>query len=317
MKVSYLGNFGPTYSTESHVALSLESLGHEVNRIQEGETPAADVPVYVERFESDLFLHTQTYGLALSSGTKEEREIMVDTLNSICPTAFFHLDLWWGLARQDQLLDESTREPWTRYHHVFTADGGHPDQWRSIGVNHHWLPPGVVHTEAYDGTPRREFMCDIAFVGSWRGYGHEEHWPTRQAMLRQLERRYSRRFAKFPIRQAIRGTDLTDLYASCKIVVGDSCMAGQIPNYWSDRVPETIGRGGFLVHPYVHGIETIHPYSIYYEAGNWDEMFKVIDIYLEDERTREYARDIAAKDCRENHTYRSRMQELLSVVFDD
>lgn len=313
--MAYLGNFSVPYSTESHVAASFVAEGHEVVMIQEGAQPALEVVDIVKSSHCDMFLHTQTYGLAASSGTLEERHDMTAKLNAHLPTAFFHLDRWWGLEREQQVSANPDQEPWTAYHHVFTADGGHSEQWKDARVNHHWLPPAVYHAEAYDGTPRREFTSDIAFVGSWRSYGHKEWEPTRLDMLHQLRRRYGRRIKFWPQRQAIRGTDLTDLYASVSVVVGDSCLAGSPTHYWSDRVPETMGRGGFLIHPDVEGIRVQHPNLVTFQPGNWAELFEKIDYYLDHSDHRERVRVDQAAHTRERHTYRNRVRTVIDTVF--
>lgn len=225
------------------------------------------------------------------------------------PTVAYHLDLWHGLEREQQLREE----PYFRCDHFFSTDGGdHP--WPELGINHHWLPPAVYHAEAYDGTPRDEYRADIAFVGSHRSYGHKEHEPVRLEMLRRLHRRYRRRLKLFPMGKAVRGTDLTDLYASVKVVIGDSCLAGKIPGYWSDRVPETMGRGGFLIHPDVERITEQHPYLVTYEPGNWEQLIEWIDYYLAHDGNREAARAAQAEDTRERHTYQQRMQTVLEVT---
>lgn len=310
-RISYLGNHSVPYSTESHVAASLEALGHSVQRLQEGETRATDVAMYVERFESDVFLWTQTYGLAVTGGSIEQRETMLDEIADLgVPTVAYHLDLWWNLDREDQLRSE----PYFRCDHVFTTDNLH-DRWAAIGVNHHYLPPGVYHSEAYDGTPRPMFFSDIAFVGSWRSYGHSEHHPLRMAMLNALRRKYGKnRFKCWPLRQAIRGTQLTDLYASVKVVVGDSCLAGQVPGYWSDRVAETTGRGGFLIHPYVPGILDTHPSLVTYPAGDWDALIDKVDYYLANPEDRELNRKENAEYTRMHNCYTHRMQTVLDIV---
>lgn len=313
-RIAYLGNFSVPYSTESHVAASLESLDHAVLRIQEGEVAPETVAENTIEFQADMFLWTQTYGLAESGGTRDDRNEMLHSLFlADIPTVGYHLDRWWGLNREDQILVE----PFFNVDFLFTADGGHEQEWTDAGVNHIWLPPGVYHAEAYDGTPRSQYTCDVAFVGSWRQYGHEEWWPTRKAMLSALRARYGRRFKRFPVRQAVRGTDLTDLYASCKIAIGDSCLVGNPSNYWSDRIPETTGRGALLVHPYVEGLSEVHRFLPTFEPGNWKQMFEVIDYYLLNNETREEYRKVNATDTRNNHTYRNRMQEVIRVVLGD
>ena len=54
--------------------------------------------------------------------------------------------------------------------------------------------------------------------------------------------------------------NLNDLIASCKVIIGESIIH---PYYWSNRIYETIGRGGFCLHAYHEGIE--NEYTSLYE----------------------------------------------------
>jgi len=251
----------------------------------------------------------------MDSGPKDDRLRARDQIQAMgIPTAFYHLDLWWSLARQDHLLTDP--EPWVEYDFLFTADGGHQDEWASIGANHTWSPPGVYHAEAYDGIPSPAYTCEVAFVGAHRSYAHTEHWPVRQAMLRALRRRYGRRFRMFPERgPALRGAALNDLYASVKVVVGDSCLAGKIPRYWSDRTPETTGRGGFLIHPSVVGYAEAHPHVPTFPAGDHAAMLSLIDHFLAHPAERVAARLLASAHTRTHHTYRTRLAWVLDTIF--
>lgn len=315
LRICYNGNHLPSHSTESHVALSLESLGHQVIRIQEGDTPALEVANIVLREQPNLYFHTQTYGLAVTSGTYQERQDALSWIQSAgIPNAYFHLDKWLGLAREEQLVNSP--EPWTRMAYVFTADGSSPDRWKELGINHYWSPPGIVHTEAIDGTrPREKYRSDVVYVGSHTSYAHEEHWPIRRKMLDVLRQHYGRRFKCWPVKGAIRGLELNDLYASCKVSVGDSCLAGQTTRYWSDRIPESTGRGSLLVHPYVEGLEEYHPDLPIFQPGKWDQMLDTIDGYLENDESREVMRKRNAEHTRTHHTYAHRMKTILDTIF--
>lgn len=305
MRIAYLGNFEPPHSTENHVARSLESMGHEVDRMQEGVLRALDAPAMAR--DSDLFLWTQTQSLAEQGGSLDDRREMLRRMP--VPTAGFHLDRWWGLGREHLVREE----PFFRVDRLFTADGGHDEQWEDLGVSHYWLPPGVVHDECVDAEPSHKEL-DVIFVGAWRDYGHPEWWPTRREMLEQLRRRYGRRFTCWPQGPAIRGLELNRLLASAKVVVGDSCLAGSAERYWSDRVPETTGRGGFLIHPEVKGLSGQHPSVATWELGDLDQLYALIDYYLAFPRERERARAHQAHETRTRHTYMDRMQRLLSEM---
>ena len=89
---------------------------------------------------------------------------------------------------------------------------------------------------------------------------------------------------------SIRNHDLNRLYASVKVCVGDSlCPGFNHPRYWSDRLPETIGRGGFIIHPRIEGIEEEYGGRVeLFGFNDWDTLKLKIDYYLasEDERIR-------------------------------
>lgn len=312
MLVSYLGNFSVPYSTESHVALALETNGHQVRRLQEGTIRATEVPAAVAG--SDLFLWTQTYGLALSGGSDEERAWMLDALREqSVPTVGYHLDRWWGLRREEQVR----HDPFFRVDLLCTADGGHAEDWASEGISHRWFPPGVSATECDPGQFRAELASDVAFVGSWQGSYHPE-WGHRSALVEWLRNRYQHRvrFWPQPDQPAVRGPRLRDLYASVKVLVGDSCLVGGSNNYWSDRIPETLGRGGFLLHPRVDGLEEHFKDGEHlrlWTLGDWDELDCLLECSLGDDATRYRIAQEGRAHVLAHHTYEVRMRQLVEA----
>lgn len=313
-RVAYLGNFSVDFCTEVHVAASLKALGHEVVRLQEGEVRAVDVAASAEG--CDLFLWTQTYGLAVNGGSIEEREAMLDDLRSAgIPSVGFHLDRWWGLGREDQVATE----PFFTVDHLFTADGGHDEQWAAAGIRHLWSPPAVFHEETVGGRFRQQLVSDIAFVGSWRG-GYHPEWTHRPELIAHLRQTWRRQLRLWPLQphRPVRGAMLRDLYASVKVVVGDSCLVGGATHYWSDRIPETLGRGGFLLHPYVEGIEehyTDGEHLRLWQTGDWAELDRLIAYYLEHDDERQAIARAGQAHVRAHHTYLNRMERVLDVVF--
>jgi hypothetical protein len=159
------------------------------------------------------------------------------------------------------------------------------------------------------------FPHEIIFTGS-RGY-HSEY-GFRPMLVDWLRATYGDRFGHYGndgIR-VLRQHDLNVALASAKVVVGDSCFGGR-PNYVSDRYYETRGRGGFLLHPQVSGVDLC---GVATYAGNCDDEkladLKVkIDYYLENGEAREMLRKQGFEWVANNETYTHRAQQILETVF--
>jgi FkbM family methyltransferase len=308
--VPYVGNFRAPHSTENHVADALRALGIDVMPIQEDDSSAWDSLGAVERleaYEPEFVLWTHTYGLAPEGGfnwVKHWRERGVTTVG-------YHLDRWIGLERETAL----DTEPFFRQDLLVTADGGHAQEWQDRGINHVWMPPAVARVEAErEGVFRDEFDYDVVFVGSWQNY-HPDDWPYRRQLIERLLDRYPGRFRPFCCHY--RGQDLADLYATARVVVGDSCLAGSTSNYWSDRIPETLGRGGFLIHPDVEGLDDWYEPGrdlATYPLGDFDGLFHEIDGALADEIGRRKIATTGRALVLSHDLYEHRMVELRRLV---
>lgn len=314
-RVLYIGNFQPQHSTENEVRIALEANGVEVVKAQEDtfdwSTRAAAGCTFVMWTHSHHFTKPEIYPKIkrFQSAMRKAKRPMVG----------YHLDRWLGLGREAQL----DYDPYFAQSLLCTADGGHDDIWQAKGINHAWFPPGVSHVDAERevDSKRQLRVKHVAFVGSWLGY-HEE-WPWREQMVLFLRRRYGHTLALYPkYGRSIRGRELNVLYASVPIIIGDSCLAPRrdgtsITRYWSDRIPETIGRGGFLLHPYVEGIEDhFEPgeHFALYEPGDTEQLVATIESW----RNQNSERARIAKNGREHvleyHTYKRRMEQLLPLV---
>lgn len=316
MNVAYVGNFKAPWCTEVHVAASLEALGHTVTRLQ--EQPMLDWPGVVtaaRAADAQLLLWTRTWDQDGEACLKALAELRADGV----PSAFYHLDRWWGLEREYQVHSE----PFFRCDVVFSPDGGNDQRWLDAGVNHRWLPPGVFGPECTGGRadPRR-YPYDVVFVGS-SPYPHTEWAAYRAELLARLREAYGPRFGVLPgsnpggaRRRPIRGRDLTSLYATAKVVVGDSCLAGGATHYWSDRVPETLGRGGFLIHPEVEGLRDWYsPADLpTYPVGDFDTLLHMVDHYLNTPDEREAVRAHGQATVLGRDTYLHRMATVLDVM---
>lgn len=313
MKIAYIGNFNATHSTENHVKQAWEHLGHHVVRVQEESVKEWEILI-TRMAEIDLVLWTRTASLSEVIGHRRQWRMLSEAKRLHKPTVSFHLDRWWGLDRQAAAWEE----PFFRTDFVITADGGHDAEWQSIGVNHVWLPPAVSLPETELGEYRQGYASDITFVGSWQD-GYHAEWTHRPELVQWLKRNYpdQMRFWPRPGQPAIRGKDLRDLYASVKIVIGDSCLVGNATRYWSDRIPETVGRGGYLIHPYVEGLDehfTIGEHLMTWGIGDWSSLSKIIDQSLnQPEKTAEIA--ITGREhVREHHTYDVRVEQIIDIA---
>jgi hypothetical protein len=306
--IAYIGNFRPSWSTENYIARSFEDIGIEVVRLQEDDRTSDEVIETCGRFNPQLLLYTRTWGL------KDGKEAMFRVIERCrakqIPTATFSLDLYWGINRENMIMSD----PMFRTDIVFTADGGRAEDWKRAGVNHVWLPPGIYAKDCFFGTLRDEFKADVGFTGTVDHY-HSE-WPFRRQLVDALRMTYGSRFKWWGNQNNVRGWDLNDLYASCRVMVGDSLAR---PFYWSDRVPETMGRGGLLIAPEIEGMRE-QGYRegnlVFYEPGNIADCLAMVEMTLnllseEDYRTsRSWAMDLT----KQRHTYEHRCRAMLDAI---
>jgi FkbM family methyltransferase len=301
--IMYVGNFRPPHSTENHVSQALRNIGHDVIPLQEDDAATWDT---LRDARPDLVLWTRTWSLP-----EFDQVGVLDELRAAgVPTVGYHLDRWWGLPREHQVLDE----PFFRCDVMVTADGGHDEMWDAACVTHWWFPPAVLAEQAVLGKPVARRRYPVGFVGSWHRY-HPE-WPWRTELIRHLRRMYGREFVAWPQggQPAVRGPALADVYASIDVVVGDSCLVGEASRYWSDRIPETLGRGGFLIHPYVEGIEdhyTDGEHLVLVEPQSWPAMRDAIEKWRRDPDGRAEIAAAGRAHVLAHHTYEHRMTELV------
>jgi hypothetical protein len=308
MKITFLGNFGVSYSSENHHVKTLESLGHEVICLQEGKVDGNEI--VKQALTSDLFVVVHTHGwvtpiLPLSD--------VLRLLKGKVTTLTYHLDLWFGIDRQKDL---ETDDFYKLIDHFFCTDKLMADWFNdNTKVKGHFLPAGVYHEETYLlDLPKTN---DVIFVGS-KGYHNE--WKWRPQLIDWLYQAYGDRFKHYGNDGlgVVRGDDLNRLYASTKIVVGDTlCLNFNYPYYLSDRVFETTGRGGFLLMPYIKGIEDLFKVGkeiITFKFGDFKDLKSKIDYYLEHDDEREEIRIAGFERTKKDHNYKNRWITILDEI---
>lgn len=334
MRITFLGNFRVDYTSETHHKKSLEALGHEVIPLQESEVSTEQV--FNEASKSDMFVWVHTHGWRTRSATNSQT--MEDVLSLLkrlkVPTVTYHLDLWFGLRRQNDL---DTDPIYKNIDYFFTCDKLMADYFNEkTDVKGVYLPAGVFQDDM-EFIPDAPKTHDVIFVGS-KTY-HPE-WPYRPKLVNWLRATYGSRFTHVGgdgDTGIIRGKELTKFYNETKVVVGDSLVLGfDYPYYWSDRLYETAGRGGFQIFPQITGIQD--EYSTYdfklddgwmwdaapapielvtYEFDNFTMLKQRIDYYLEHDKEREEIRKNAFERTKRDHTYLNRWKFIIDTVNGD
>ena len=322
-KILFIGNFTQQHCSEVHWAKTLESIGNTVIRVQENGYNSKQLGDFLDCQDFDIFLFVRTWGETVTLDhlkCLKERNI---------PTVSYHLDLYVGLARKYLHRNKTFEnvlhtDPFWQCDYVFSPDGDPNSQniFEENGINHYYMKPGVFEPECILNL-KQEHKYDVLFVGggdkigSPHIYGHPE-WNYRNELITWLYKNYNN-FTKFGHPQeTIRNERLNELYSNTKIVIGDSvCVGFNHTYYWSDRIYETIGRGGFLIHPYIKGLEeefTDGENIVFYEYGNFEQLKEKIDYYLEHSEEREKIRKAGFELVKSKCTYTDRMKQMLEVV---
>lgn len=319
LKIAYVGNFEPEYSTENDVRIAFESLGHIVIKLQEGDqynpNKASWQQVRDTALNSDMLLWTGTWGDAYN--LTDVMDLVHELAVKNIPSATIHLDTFWSTGRAGR---KWWLEPMFQMGYIFTADGDYVTQWENMGKNHLWLPPAVRHTASHFGKSRPEYECDLAFVGSnGQGY-HEDVWSYRKELVDFLRTASERNGWKFKniggdLPKVDRSEDMNDFYASAKVTVGDSlCLKKDEAKYWSDRVPEATGRGGFLIMPKIKRMMYDYDKMPVYDWGNFEQLEEMIKHYLANPAERNNIAKVCQYITNEEHTYVNRAKTILNIV---
>ena len=330
-KITFLGNFRVDFTTESHHLKTFRKLGIEVETFQESE--ASIQQITKSALQSDMFMWTHTHGW----NTEGIAKLLKLLKEKGIPSVGYHLDLWMGIERQKNL----ETDPYWGLEYFFTVDKlfeGFMNSQEGL-PKAFYMPAGVLEDECYIGEKKAAYDFDVVFVGS-KVY-HKE-WPYRTQLIEWLEKTYGNRFANYGHhgKGVLRGEPLNNLYASAKVVVGDTlCKEFKYPFYYSDRIFETTGRGGFIIHPYIEGIQdefetqqynyslkhefndpiktfygTDRAEIITYPFGNFDYLKYLIDYFIKNDEEREAIKLRGHERTKKAHTYTQRLQYLLETI---
>lgn len=312
MRIVFCGNFRVDFTSETHHADSLQSMGHQVIRLQ--ETVATREQVLEEGLKSNLVVFVHTHGWE-TPGQLSWIELSNTLKNAGVPFITYHLDLWLGIGRQKDLDDMFYKS----LHHFFTVDKLMADYLNeNTNTVGHFIPAAVYDKEVYihpDYDPNN-FDNEVVFVGS-RQY-HSE-WTYRPTLIDWLKSNYNFKHVGSDGEGTVRGEALNRLYALSKIAIGDTLNIGfDYPYYSSDRLWESIGRGAFTIYPHIEGLDDYYEDGkevVFYKHGDFDDLKKKIDYYLEHDEEREKIRLEGQYKTKTTGTYLNRWHEILKELF--
>ena len=254
---------------------------------------------------ADMLLWMRTHDYNIKGGDGHQMLRRVEDLG--VATVGVHFDLYWGISHRQGRIG---REPWWSAQHVFTADGG-SHHWEGRSVNHHWCPPPFGTRYLGYGQADAAQTASAVFVGSYIPSIHSQH---RASLIRWAGKTWGRYFRHVgrTAPERVYGRALNDLYASSKLVLGESVMS---PYYWSDRLPRTLGRGGLLAYPHTQGLDEwgfTDEVMIRYRPGNFQEITQKFNaLSPADRRT---MTDSAITLVREKHLWRHRLAHIAEVA---
>lgn len=284
-KIAFIGKFARLHD-EEYIARSFEAIGCEVLRVSISIPPAYKES-QIKNFKPDIILYTKWISdidSAISSFRKEG-------VKTVC----WLFDLYFNYHREYQVSSYK----YFKSDYVFTTDNGHAHRWVEKGINHHCVRQGIYKDECIL-LPFESIKHEVVFVGS-----DNPLYPERKALISKIGADW---YGKKNTNE-VRGLELNKLYASTRIVIGDSYPSS---NYWSNRVVETLGRGGFLIHKETEGLKEEYPYLVTYTDEQ--DLLDKIEYYKTHEEER---RDIVKKNfewVRDNYTMDKKCKELLNYI---
>lgn len=195
--------------------------------------------------------------------------------------------------------------------YVCTPEGYAHNNYIELGINHFTLRQGIFNECCYKGIPIYQ-PYDIVFIGSVKNIYHS----YRKQLIEYLKNTYQDRFLHIGENEDdIRMDDLNNLIASCKIIIGESIPH---PQYWSNRIYETIGRGGFCLHVYHDGIEKEYQigkhFDVFYREEPFENLKEKIDYWLKNDELREKIANEGMIYTQKYHTLANRVNQLIEIL---
>jgi hypothetical protein len=290
MNILYIGKFKHSYSTEVYVTWALRAKGVTVYRCASMRSGNAII-AQINRWNPSAVLFSKLE-------IPETERVLNHCRRKGILTVCWQWDLFYGYRPKHPAQFKSDI--------LLTTDGGHQDRFERDGYNHSVLRQGI-HKPEHQLFNADSYDYDVAFVGT--RFGH----PSRRRLIAWLERNYGPKFVHLT---NTRGLSLNRTLAKVKVVVGDSYPSRR---YWSNRVYEITGRGGFLMHPETEGLDEEFSngcHYVVYDRRDYARLRDQIDYWVANNQEREAIRRQGFAHCGAHYTYSHRVSRLTEIISD-
>jgi len=322
MRIGYIGKFERIYD-EQGIAISLEKLGIEVVRYDINQIQN-NFNFFLEKLKTSKldFLMSPKWPIS------NLNELFTFCKANNIKTITYHPDGYYNYNVAPEHHSVLGNDNWIGTRHesvtrenknliyladfVFTPEGYANKAYKELGINHYTLRQGIYNGCCYKGNPIYK-PYDILFVGNDIG----PHHGYRHELITFLKETYKDRFLQIGKNNEheVRMDNLNDLIASSKIIIGESIIH---PFYWSNRIYETIGRGGFCLHAYHEGIEKEYEigkhFDVFYREKGFEEIANKINYWLKNNEKREQVANNGMIHTQKYHTLYNRVVELVKII---
>ena len=233
--------------------------------------------------------------------------------SDLCPTVMWYLD-------SRKTIDRRILERAKRMRYFFTVSLEDAEEFRAEGVRAFHLPQGYYLPEVPGTLSQEESTSEVAFIGNNNG---DEY---RLKFLKFLGRRYEltvwgkgwdalRGYCRVPDRRVF-GEDYRAVCKNTKIILGLHSFLGMRSKAGtvSNRIWNTLACGGFLLYQEVRDFSLLRDGEhLVFFSGIMDAKDK-IEYYLLHEEERRRISSEGQREVLENHSYTSRVKEMLEVL---
>ncbi len=302
LKIFYIGSFGKLWDEEG-IARAFEAKGCQVFRFEENNLKYVPMKEMLAQHRPDF-----VFWAKFKSDPRMRYYVLQAIREAKVKTVCYMPDLYWGLSRQ---WKAEKRQPPFCANFVLSPDGGNDAKWKENKINHFTVRQGIPEEYCYMEKPDPKYAFDVVFVGQLN-----PGFPYRRALIEWLRSEYKERFRWIGKLNSdeMRGHELNKLYISSKVIVGDSVYSAF---YWSNRIYETIGRGGFIVHPKIPGLEQefeAYKHFVPYNYNDFKSLREVIGYFLAHDSEREKIAAAGFEHVKHHHTLNHRCEQILKII---